>query len=80
MSPQTSLKLHSKKRDQTGGHGGVDGLERPRQVTGSPASESAVGVHPARGAKLPARLPQTHFGPDNVVTLRVQTQFTLPSA
>lgn len=32
-----------------------------RQVAGGPASEPAVGVHPPRGAKLPARLPQPHL-------------------
>lgn len=85
VSPQKPLKLcltwlHFKRRDHAGGHGGVGGLGRPRQVAGSPASEPAVGLHPPRGAKLPARLPQPHFGPDNVAALRVQPQFTLPSA
>lgn len=32
-----------------------------RQVAGSPALEPTVGVHPPRGAKLPARLPQPHL-------------------
>lgn len=53
---------YSKQRERTGGRGGVDGLRRPRQVAGSPASEPPVGVRPPRGAKLPARLPQPHLG------------------